>query len=393
MTQNLLDSPEFLRSCERFIQIRHDIHAHPELGGDVPRTSELVARFLKEWGYEVHSNVGGLGVVGVLKNGQSNKSIGIRADMDALPIMEDTALPYASKIDGHMHACGHDGHTTILLAAAQYLAEFKPFNGTINLIFQPDEEGLSGAQAMMNDGLFDRFPCDAVYALHNMPGVEVGHAYIRRGVFTASSDKVLIKLTGKGGHAAFPHLSKDVTLALGNIIMSLQSIVSRNISPNEASIVSIGQINAGTAPNIIPDSANMSLSVRNFSVENQNLVESRIREIIAGQCAAYQVSAEIDYLHQVPPTINSDNETDLVRQALQNVLGEDYVSGDDIDPIPGSEDFAWMLKEKPGCYFTLANGLGEWYGCSVHNPGYDFNDKLIPIGAACWVQLVKNYLS
>lgn len=389
---SLLNDADFVASCEQFIQTRHAIHAHPELGAEVPATAELVAGLLREWGYETHTGIGGHGVVGVLKNGTSARSIGIRADMDALPIHEQTGLPYASTIDGCMHACGHDGHTAILLAAAHYLARHKAFDGTLNLIFQPDEEGLSGAKAMIEDGLFERFPCDAIFALHNMPGKEVGLADVRSGVFMASSDKVTIRLTGKGGHAALPHLSNDVTIAIGHIILGLQSIVSRNINPAEQSIVSIGQVLAGTTPNVIPNDAMMTLSVRNFSVANQDLIEKRIREIVAGQCQAFGISGEVEYLRQVPSVHNSGPETLVARAAVKAVLGDDNVAGDEAPVIPGSEDFAWMLQQRPGCYFTLANGLGEWHGCSVHNPSYDFNDKLVTIGAACWVRLVGDYL-
>ncbi len=292
---SLLNNADFVQSCEQFIQTRHSIHAHPELGSEVPNTAQLVAKLLQEWGYETHTQVGGHGVVGVLKHGSAEHSIGIRADMDALPIQENTGLPYASTIDGRMHACGHDGHTAILLAAAHYLAQHKPFDGTVNLIFQPDEEGLSGAQAMIDDGLFERFPCDAIFALHNMPGKEVGQADVRSGIFSASSDKVTIRLTGKGGHAALPHLSADVTIAIGHIILGLQSIVSRNISPSDQSIVSIGQIQAGTTPNVIPNDAMMTLSVRNFSQQNQDLIEQRIRDIVAGQCRAFGIQGEVEY--------------------------------------------------------------------------------------------------
>lgn len=389
---SLLNDQEFVNSCERFIQVRHDIHSHPELGGEVPRTAELVAEMLCQWGYETHTNIGGFGIVGVLKNGMSNRTIGLRADMDALPIHENTGLPYASKVDGHMHACGHDGHTAILLAAAHYLAKEKPFDGTINLIFQPDEEGLCGAKAMMDDGLFTRFPCDSVFGLHNMPGKAVGQADVKTGIFTSSSDQVTIRLQGKGGHAALPHLSHDVTVALGNIIIGLQTIVARNINPNEAAVVSIGKINAGKAFNVIPNDAELVLSVRNFSLENQALVKQRIYEIVEGQCQAYNVSCNIDYKHLVPSVFNSADQTLQARQAVAAILGAENIAGDEAPVVTGSEDFAWMLQDNPGCYFTLGNGEGEWNGCSVHNPGYDFNDQLVTIGAACWTQLVINLL-
>jgi len=388
----LIDNPDFLSSCDAFVRIRREIHAHPELGAEVPRTAALVASLLEEWGYEVHTGIGGDGVVGVLRNGTGKRRIGLRADMDALPIQERTGLPHASTIDGRMHACGHDGHTAILLAAANWLAHNRHFDGTLNLIFQPDEEGLSGAKAMIDDGLFDRFPCDAVYALHNMPGNEVGHGVARAGVFMASSDRVTIRIQGKGGHAAMPQLSADPTLALAGIIQGLQTIVSRNLAPTDSAAVSIGKIEAGTTSNVIPDEALLVLSVRALNPASRDLIERRIRGIVQGQCAAYGVDARIDYVRLVPPLCNSEAEAELMHRCVSRVLGEDKVQGSDALPLMGSEDFAWMLQERPGCYFLLANGTGEWVGCSVHNPHYDFNDRLVPLGAACWVQLVEQYL-
>lgn len=391
-TDTLLQDPEFLRNCETFTRIRRDIHAHPELGAEVERTADLVAGLLREWGYETHTGIGGQGVVGVLRNGSGHRRIGLRADMDALPMQEHTGLPHASTIDGRMHACGHDGHTAILLAAACHLAQNRNFDGTLVLIFQPDEEGLSGAKAMIEDGLFERFPCDAVYALHNMPGKEAGNGVVRPGVFMASSDRVTIRLQGKGGHAAMPHLSQDPTVALAGIIMALQTIVSRNLSPQEAGVVSIGRVQAGTTSNVIPDQALLELSVRALTPESRTLLETRIHEIAQGQASAYGVEASVEYHRLVPPLQNSDAESALMHQCVAEVLGEDRVESREARPLMGSEDFAWMLAEKPGCYFLLANGVGEWVGCSVHNPHYDFNDRLIPLGAACWVRLVERYL-
>nr|WP_067288025.1 M20 aminoacylase family protein [Marinobacterium profundum] len=388
----LIENPDFLLSCAEFVRIRQDIHAHPELGAEVPRTSALVARLLQDWGYETHTGIGGQGVVGVLRNGTGSRSIGLRADMDALPMQERTGLPHASTIDGRMHACGHDGHTAILLAAAHYLAHNRHFDGTLNLIFQPDEEGLSGAKVMIEDGLFERFPCDAVYALHNMPGKEVGHGIARAGVFMASSDRVEIRLQGKGGHAALPHLSIDPTPALASIVLALQTIISRNLDPMEAAVLSIGKLEAGTASNVIPDQASLTLSVRALTPESRELLEKRICEIVQGQCSAYGIDAHIEYHRLVPPLQNSAAQTQLMHDCLSDVLGADFVAGNEAQPLMGSEDFAWMLQERPGCYFLLANGTGEWVGCSVHNPHYDFNDRLVPLGAACWVELVNRYL-
>jgi hippurate hydrolase len=393
MTDNqLIEDPNFLRSCDEFIRIRRDIHANPELGAEVPRTATLVAELLQHWGYETHAGIGGQGVVGVLRNGAGNRRIGLRADMDALPIQERTGLPHASTIDGRMHACGHDGHTAILLAAAHYLAHNRHFDGTLNLIFQPDEEGLSGAKAMIEDGLFERFPCDAVYALHNMPGKEVGHGVARAGVFMASSDRVTIRLQGRGGHAAMPHLTADPTVALAGIILALQTIVSRNIAPTDSAAVSLGKVEAGTTSNVIPDEALLVLSVRALTPQSRDLIEKRIRDIVQGQCAAYGVDARIEYIPLVPPLHNTAAETELLHRCISDVLGHDRVEGNEAPPLMGSEDFAWMLEQRPGCYFLLANGAGDWHGCSVHNPHYDFNDQLVPLGAACWVRLVERYL-
>lgn len=390
---SLLNNENFIQSCKAFTQIRQDIHRYPELGADVPRTARLVAECLQEWGYETHTGVGGLGVVGVLRRGDGKKSIGIRADMDALPVREETGLSYASEIVGRMHACGHDGHTAILLAAAHYLARYGNYNGTLNLIFQPDEEGLGGAKAMLEDGLFERFPCDVIFALHNMPGKEAGNAVVKTGPMLASSDVATIRLTGKGGHAALPHLARDVTVALAGIIMALQSIVSRNLSPLDTAVVTIGQISAGHTTNVIPEEAVMTLSVRNVTAESRNFVEQKINDIVAFQCRAYGVEGRVEYQRLVPVLINHPEQTLLARHAVSQVLGEQNVQGDEAEMMMGSEDFASMLEARPGCYFILSNGVGQWYGCSVHNPGYDFNDRLIPIGAACWVQLVSNYLS
>ncbi|MBD8573913.1 amidohydrolase [Pseudomonas syringae] len=375
----------------QFIQIRRDIHAHPELGGDTPRTATLVAELLAGWGYQVHTQVGGHGVVGVLKRGEGTRTLGIRADMDALPITEKNGLPWASRHTGKMHACGHDGHTATLLAAAEQLAR-STFNGTLNLIFQPDEEGLAGARQMLDDGLFDRFPCDAVYAFHNMPGLPVGQAVVQAGGFMASSERVTITLTGRGGHGAMPERAIDPTPALASLIMALQTVVSRNLAADEAAVVSVGTIQAGTAYNIIPETAQMTLSVRTTAAEVRERIERRIGEIVDGQCAAFGVSAQVDYQLLAPVLVNSEEQSLRMAEAARQVLG----AGNVLERMPvrlmGSEDFAWMLQARPGCYFVLGNGQGEFTGCSVHNDHYDFNDDVIALGAACWVTLVQGYL-
>jgi hippurate hydrolase len=378
-------------SAARFAELRQAIHAHPELGTEVPRTSALVASQLREWGYEVHQ-VGGHGLVARLRAGSSGRSLGLRADMDALPMQERTGLPYASTIAGRMHACGHDGHTATLMAAAEYLAATRHFDGTLNLIFQPDEEGMTGAVAMLADGLFERFPCDAIFALHNGPGIPVGQAIVQSGPMGGSSDHVTITFRGVGGHGAMPERTADPTLALGLTIVALQGIVARNLAAAESGVISIGKIVAGTTYNIIPQTATLELSVRAGSPDVRARLEKRIREVAHHEAAACGLSAEIDYKPLVPSVFNTPDETAMARKAVASVLGEAGI----LDGFPrhlGSEDFAWMLEKCPGCYFVLGNGTGKWSGCSVHNEGYDFNDELIPLGAACWVALTEQFLS
>ncbi|AYG08381.1 amidohydrolase [Pseudomonas fluorescens] len=379
-------------STERFVTIRRDIHAQPELGQNTQDTAALVIGLLESWGYAVHSGIGGCGVVGVLRRGNSSKSLGLRADMDALPIVERNGLPWASRREGVMHACGHDGHTATLLAAAEQLALHGEFDGTVNLIFQPDEEGLTGAKAMMDDGLFRRFPCDAVYAFHNMPGFPVGHAIIKNGGVMASSERVCITLTGRGGHGAMPERSIDPVPALAGVISALQTVVSRNIGVNDSAVISIGKVQAGTAVNIIPETAMLELSVRTLDPQVRAFVEQRIREIVQGQAASFGVTAHIDYQLLAPVLVNTPVETQHMLEAAKRALGPANVMEQVSLKAMGSEDFAWMLHEVPGCYFGLGNGLGEFNGCSVHNDHYDFNDELIPLGAACWVALVEGYL-
>ncbi len=389
---NLTINQKLQASAEHFASIRRDIHSFPELGGDVPRTAGLVAEMLGAWGYEVHTQVGGHGVVGVLKRGTGTRTLGIRADMDALPILEKNGLPWASKHQGRMHACGHDGHTATLLAAAEQLALHAQFDGTLNLIFQPDEEGLAGAKQMIDDGLFTRFPCDAVYAYHNMPGVPVGKAVVQAGGFMASSERVTITLTGRGGHGAMPERAIDPVPALASIISALQTVISRNLSTDDAAVLSVGMVQAGTAYNIIPETAKVMLSVRTADPAVRARVEKRIREIVEGQAVSFGVKAEIDYQLLAPVLVNSPAETERMLGVVRDVLGAENVLEKMPVRLMGSEDFAWMLDEKPGCYFVLGNGTGEFTGCSVHNDHYDFDDAVIPLGAACWVELVEGYL-
>ncbi|WP_236184635.1 M20 aminoacylase family protein [Pseudomonas juntendi] len=379
-------------ALDAFVMLRRQIHAAPEIGGDTPGTAALVADTLQALGYTVHRQVGGHGVVGVLKVGDSPRSIGLRADMDALPMTEKNAFAHASKVPGRMHACGHDGHTAILLAAAAQLAATRQFNGTLNLIFQPDEEGLAGARAMIDDGLFERFPCDSVYALHNMPGLPVGTCVVQAGPTMASSQRVSIRITGKGGHGAMPELSIDPIMALHSLIGAIQTIKSRNLSVDDHAVISIGMIQAGTVYNIIPDEACMLLSVRTDTAETQQKINSRIEALARGHAQAFGVEINVQFTQLAPALCNSEQESALLRESLRPL----FADGALLDKLPkkvmGTEDFAYMLQARPGCYFMLGNGTGEFHGCSVHNPHYDFNDALVKIGADCWVKWVQDAL-
>ena len=374
---------------DEMIALRHSIHAHPELGFEEFATSERVAQSLTQWGFEVSTGVGRTGVVATLKNGEG-RSVGLRADMDALPIQETTGLPYASRIDGVMHACGHDGHTATLLAAARYLAQTRAFNGTLHLIFQPAEEGLGGARKMLEDGLLERFPCDAVFAMHNVPGYPVGHLGFYSGPFMASADTVTIKIIGHGGHGAVPHKAIDPVVVCASIVIALQSIVSRNVNPQDMAIITVGSIHAGSASNVIPVFAEMSLSVRALTPEVRRLLELRITELVEGQAASFGAQAHIDYQHCHPVLINDPEQTAFARQVAQDWLGEGQMI-DDLRPFTASEDFAFILEKCPGSYLVIGNGQGD-NGCLLHNPGYDFNDACLPIGASYWVKLVEGFL-
>ncbi|MDF3933165.1 M20 aminoacylase family protein [Pseudomonas citronellolis] len=394
MTQASAATLARLQECQdEFTRIRRQIHQYPELGFEERRTSELVAGYLRQWGYDVHEGVGGTGVVGVLRLGDGARSIGIRADMDALPIEEASGVPYRSQQPGKMHACGHDGHTAILLCAARHLAETRAFDGTLNLIFQPAEETLGGAVAMMEDGLFERFPCDAVYALHNAPGLPVGCFLTREGPLTASSDRATIRLLGVGGHGAMPHAAKDPVVAAAELVLALQSIVSRNVPSTEVGVITVGAIHAGEAANVIPDQAELRLSVRATRPEVRQLLKQRIAEVTHGVAAVHGIQAELDYEELVPVLVNTPEETRLLRQVASELVGPQRLLSDTPSGYLGSEDFAWMLERRPGCYIALGNGQSGPSGCMVHNPGYDFNDAAIPFGASLWVRLVETYLA
>jgi len=381
---------DFKDKAAELTEARRHLHAHPELSFVEHETAAFVAERLERWGYEVTRNVGGLGVVGRLKQGEGGRSIAIRADMDALPIAEATGLPYASKVDGKMHACGHDGHTTMLLGAAEYLARTRHFNGTVNLVFQPAEEAGkgSGAQAMIADGLFERFPCDAIFGLHNHPGAPVGSFLMRAGPLMAASDTVTIRIVGRGGHASRPHQTVDPIVAAANIVMTLQTVVSRNVGPTETAVVTVGTIHGGTASNVIPDSAEIALSVRSFSAEVRDTLEKRIRAIATSVAEAHGASVEIDYERGYPVVRNSEVETAFATEVVKELVGEDKVS---VCPlIPGSEDFSYFLEHKPGCFLRLGNGENS---AILHNPKYDFNDGNLTVGAALWARLAERFLA
>lgn len=380
---------------EEFAALRRDIHRHPELGFSEIRTSELVAQRLRSWGYDVTCGLGGTGLVGQLRRGKGSKSLGLRADMDALPIQEATGLPHASCHDGVMHACGHDGHTAILLAAAKYLAEHGRFSGTLNLIFQPAEEGLGGAKRMMEDGLFERFPCDAIFAMHNMPGLPVGQLLLRDGATMASSENITITLEGVGGHGAMPHFAADPIVAGAAIVLGLQTIVSRNVPPLQMAVITVGAMLAGQANNVIPQSATLRLSVRTLDHEVNRMVKRRIQELVEAQAKSYGVQARIEFLGGYPVLVNTSAETEFARAVALELLGKEQVVLQ-TEPLTGSEDFAFMLEKVPGSYLLIGNGdesTGGHGACMVHNPNYDFNDDNIETGAAYWSLLVERFLS
>ena len=380
-------------SLQQFIRIRRDIHSHPELGFKEHRTAALVARLLSEWGYAVTTGVGGTGVVGQLKRGRGGKRLGLRADMDALPIAEKTGLSWASTVPGVMHACGHDGHTATLLAAAHAIAQAPDFEGTLNLIFQPAEEGAGGAVRMIEDGLFDRFPCDAIFAMHNMPGLEAGQFMFRSGPTMASSDDVTVRLLGVGGHGAMPHTTTDVIVAASAIVLALQSIVARNVDPLDTGVISVGALNAGRAGNVIPDTATLELSVRALTADVRALLRKRIVALVQSQALSLGVEAQIDWRPGYDVLVNDPALTRFAADVAARVVGRDRVI-DEGRRYTASEDFAFMLQKVPGCYFFVGNGLAGGYGgCMVHNPGYDFNDQIIEPTAKVWVELVNAFLT
>jgi hippurate hydrolase len=376
-----------------FVEVRRDLHRHPELGLNEHRTSQLIAERLTAWGYEVSRGLATTGVVGTLRRGNGARRLGLRADMDALPLQEHSGVAWHSLHDGLMHACGHDGHTAMLLAAARHLAEEGDFDGTLHLIFQPAEEHPGGAKLMIEQGLFERFPCDAIFAMHNMPGTPQGTLVFRDGATMASSDDVTITLDGTGGHGAMPHLAADPIVAAASIVMALQTIVSRNVDPQQTAIVTVGAIHAGRANNVIPQQVTMEVGVRSLDPAVRNLLETRIRALVTAQAESFGVRATVDYRRDYPVLVNTPAETDFARQVALELLGPGRVVLQG-PAANGSEDFAVMLEHCPGSYLQIGNGAGSDHGsCMVHNPGYDFNDDNVAIGSAYWVLLAQRFLA
>ncbi|MDR7052508.1 hippurate hydrolase [Duganella sp. 3397] len=379
-------------------QIRRDLHAHPELCYEEQRTSDLIADKLTQWGIPVIRGLGVTGVVGIIKNGTSGRSIGLRADMDALPMQEINTFDHASRHPGKMHACGHDGHTAMLLGAAKHLAEHRNFDGTVYLVFQPAEEGGAGAKRMIEDGLFDQCPMDAIYGMHNWPGIPAGHMSVVEGPMMASSNEFYLTIKGKGAHAAQPHKGVDPVMVAVQIAQSWQTIISRQKSPLDTAVLSITQIHAGSATNVIPDDAKMVGTVRTFTWPVLDLIEQRMEEIARHTAAAFGAEAEFRFRRNYPPLVNHPAETRFAVEVMKEVLGADRVD-DQVEPTMGAEDFAYFLQAKPGCYMFIGNGEGDHrdggHGlgpCVLHNGSYDFNDNLLPIGASFWVRMVEKSL-
>lgn len=378
--------------------IRRDIHAHPELCFEERRTADVIAQKLTEWGIPVIRGMGITGVVGVIKNGSSSRAIGLRADMDALPVQEINSFPHASRHAGKMHACGHDGHVAMLLGAARQLARQRDFDGTVYLIFQPAEEGGGGAKRMMDDGLFRQCPMDAVFGMHNWPGVPVGSFGVTTGPMMASSNEFEVIVRGRGSHAAQPHKGIDPVMVAIQIAQSWQTIVTRNKNPLDAAVLSITQIHAGSATNVIPDEALLVGTVRTFTTGTLDLMEQRMRSIAEHTGSAFDAEVDFCFTRNYPPLVNHAKETAFAIEVMKSIVGENHVDAN-IEPTMGAEDFAFMLQEKPGCYVFIGNGegvhreAGHGLGpCNLHNPSYDFNDDLLPIGATYWVRLVEAFL-
>ena len=382
--------PAILEHREEDVAMRHHLHAHPELGLEEFQTSDFVAEKLAGFGCQVHRGLGVTGVVASLERGAGGRSVGLRADMDALPIHEATGLPYASRHPGRMHACGHDGHTAALLAAARYLAREGRFSGTVNFIFQPAEEGLGGARRMIEDGLFERFPCDAVFGLHNFPGYPLGLFGARPGLFMASSDTVRITVHGRGGHGSAPHLCVDAAVVAAHIVVALQTVVARNVDPRQMAVVSVGSLHAGDVANVIAETADLQVTVRAYVPEVRAALRERITSLVQGQAKALGAEVTIDYQWRYPALYNDPGMTEFAGGVVRERFGEDALVRD-LQPLTGSEDFAFMLEARPGC-MVIVGGGDEPGRCGLHNPGYDFNDAVLPVAASYWALLAEAFL-
>ena len=377
--------------------IRRDIHAHPELCFQEVRTADVIAKALTDWGIPIHRGLGTTGVVGIVKNGTSSRAVGLRADIDALPMTEHNTFAHASKHVGKMHACGHDGHTAMLLAAAKHLATNRNFDGTVYLVFQPAEEGGGGAREMIKDGLFEQFPMEAMFGAHNWPGIPVGAFAVKPGPMMASSNEFTVTIRGKGSHAALPHLGIDPVPVAAQMVMAFQTIITRNRRPIDPGVISVTMIHAGEATNVVPDSCQMRGTVRTFSMETLDLIEQRMQQVAEHTCAAFGASCEFEFTRNYPPNVNHPAETAFVQRVLGEVVGAENIQ--DFEPTMGAEDFSYFLQAKPGCYFMIGNGDGAHreggHGlgpCMLHNPSYDFNDELIPLGATAWVRIAEEWL-
>jgi len=387
-----------LADADALASLRRDLHAHPELGYQEQRTAALIADTLTQWGIPVHRGLGGTGVVGIVRNGSSARALGLRADIDALPVTERNTFAHASVHQGRMHACGHDGHTAMLLAAARYLAAHRGFDGTVYLVFQPAEEGGGGARAMIRDGLFERFPMEAIFGIHNWPGLAAGQFALRAGPVFASTSEFKVTIRGRGAHAAMPHNSIDPLPVACQIVQAFQTVISHNKRPLDPAVISTTMIRAGEATNVIPEACELQGTVRTFTVEVLDMIEQRMRRIAEATCEASGAGCEFAFTRNYPPTVNHARETGFVRELLGELVGAENVK--EFEPTMGAEDFSYFLQEKPGCYFVIGNGDGTHRSaghgagpCMLHNPSYDFNDELIPLGGSMWVRLAEKWLS
>jgi hippurate hydrolase len=378
--------------------VRRDIHAHPELCFEEQRTADVIARQLSDWGIPVHRGLAKTGVVGIVKSGSSDRAVGLRADIDALPMTENNTFAHASRHHGKMHACGHDGHTAMLLAAAKHLSKHRNFDGTVYLVFQPAEEGGGGAREMMRDGLFEKFPMEAIFGAHNWPGMQVGQFAIKSGPCFASSNEFKITIHGKGGHAAMPHNSIDPVPVACQMVQAFQTIISRNVRPIDAGVISVTMIHTGEATNVVPDRCVMEGTVRTFTLEVLDMIEQRMKEVASHTAAAFGARCDFEFVRNYPPTINHPAETEFARRVMAEVVGAENVL--EFEPTMGAEDFSYFLQGKPGAYFLIGNGDGSHreggHGmgpCMLHNASYDFNDELIPLGATVWVRMAEQWLA